>query len=197
MTESEYKAALSTVTDAFYTPKVVIEAIYKALDHFGFTGGDILEPSMGIGNFYNAMPSEMRNCSNLYGVEIDSVSGRIAKLLHPNCNIQISGIENAHLASDFYDCIIGNVPFGEYKVNDKKFNKENFLIHDYFFAKALDLCAPGGLICFITSKGTLDKKNGYVRKYISERADFLGAIRLPNTTFADSANTQATSDIIF
>ncbi len=197
LTESEYKAALSTVTDAFYTPKVVIEAIYKALDHFGFTGGDILEPSMGIGNFYNAMPSEMRNCSNLYGVEIDSVSGRIAKLLHPNCNIQISGIENAHLASDFYDCIIGNVPFGEYKVNDKKFNKENFLIHDYFFAKALDLCAPGGLICFITSKGTLDKKNGYVRKYISERADFLGAIRLPNTTFADSANTQATSDIIF
>lgn len=197
LTESEYKAALSTVTDAFYTPKVVIEAIYKALDRFGFTGGDILEPSMGIGNFYNAMPSEMRNCSNLYGVEIDSVSGRIAKLLHPNCNIQISGIENAHLASDFYDCIIGNVPFGEYKVNDKKFNKENFLIHDYFFAKALDLCAPEGLICFITSKGTLDKKNGYVRKYISERADFLGAIRLPNTTFADSANTQATSDIIF
>ena len=197
LTESEYKAALSTVTDAFYTPKCVIDAIYKALDRFGFKGGDILEPAMGIGNFYNAIPEDMRKASKLYGVEIDSISGRIAKLLHPNCNIQISGVENAHLTSGFYDCIIGNVPFGDYKVNDKKFNKENFLIHDYFFAKALDLCAPGGLICFVTSKGTLDKKNGSVRKYISERADFLGAIRLPNTTFSDSANTQATSDIIF
>lgn len=197
LSDSEYKAALSTVTDAFYTPKCVIDAIYKALDRFGFNGGNILEPAMGIGNFYSAIPAELRSASKLYGVEIDSISGRIAKLLHPNCNIQISGIENAQLTSGFYDCIIGNVPFGDYKVNDKKFNKENFLIHDYFFAKALDLCAPGGIICLITSKGTLDKKNGSVRKYISEKADFLGAIRLPNTTFSDSANTQATSDIIF
>lgn len=197
LTESEYKAALATVTDAFYTPKCVIDTIYKALEQFGFKGGNILEPAMGIGNFYNAIPLDMRKNSKLYGVEVDSISGRIAKLLHPNCNIQISGIEDAHLTSGFYDCIIGNVPFGEYKVNDKKFNKHNFLIHDYFFAKALDLCVPGGLICFVTSKGTLNKKNGSVRKYISERADFLGAIRLPNTTFSDSANTQVTSDIIF
>lgn len=197
LTEDEYKAARATVTDSFYTPRCVIDAIYKALDRFGFKGGSILEPSMGIGNFYNAIPTEMRETSNLHGVEIDSISGRIAKLLHPNCNIQISGVENAHLTPGFYDCIIGNVPFGEYRVNDKKFNKDNFLIHDYFFAKALDLCAPGGIICFVTSKGTLDKKNSSVRRYISEKAEFLGAIRLPNTTFSDSANTQATSDIIF
>ncbi|MDD3414206.1 MAG: DEAD/DEAH box helicase family protein [Lachnospiraceae bacterium] len=197
LTDEEYKAARSTVTDAFYTPKIVLDSIYKALRQFGFNGGNILEPSMGIGNFYGAIPQEIKEKSSLYGVEIDSISGRIAKLLYPNCNIQISGIENAYLPHNFFDCVIGNVPFGEYKVNDKKFNKENFLIHDYFFAKALDLCTPGGLICFITSKGTLDKKNGNVRKYISEKADFVGAIRLPNTTFADSANTEATSDIIF
>lgn len=183
LTEEEYKAARSTVTDSFYTPRIVMDAIYQALDRFGFKGGNILEPAMGIGNFYSAMPEEMKKNSNLYGVEIDSISGRIAQLLHPNCNIQISGIENASLPQNYFDCVIGNVPFGEYKVNDRKFNKEKFMIHDYFFAKALDLCAPGGVICFVTSKGTLDKKDGSVRRYISERADFLGAIRLPNTTF--------------
>lgn len=197
LTEEEYKAARSTVTDSFYTPRIVMDAIYQALDRFGFKGGNILEPAMGIGNFYSAMPEEMKKNSNLYGVEIDSISGRIAQLLHPNCNIQISGIENASLPQNYFDCVIGNVPFGEYKVNDRKFNKEKFMIHDYFFAKALDLCAPGGVICFVTSKGTLDKKDGSVRRYISERADFLGAIRLPNTTFSESANTEVTSDIIF
>ena len=197
LTESEYKAARATVNDAFYTPKPVLDAIYKALRQFGFTGGNILEPSMGIGNFYSAMPEDMKENSRLFGVEIDSISGRIASLLHPNCNIQISGIENAQLPHNFFDCVIGNVPFGEYKVNDRKFNKENFLIHDYFFAKALDLCAPGGIVCFITSKGTLDKKNSHLRKYVSEKADFIGAIRLPNNTFTDSANTEVTSDILF
>lgn len=197
LTEAEYKSARASVTDAFYTPREVVNGIYQALERFGFKNGNILEPSMAIGNFYSGMPAEMKKASNLYGVELDSISGRIAKLLHPNCNIQITGIENAQLPQNFFDCVIGNVPFGEYKVNDKKFNKENFLIHDYFCAKALDLCAPGGIICFVTSKGTLDKKNGSVRKYISERAEFVGAIRLPNTTFMDSANTEVTSDIIF
>lgn len=197
LTEEEYRMAKASVTDAFYTPRDVMHGIYQALERFGFKGGNILEPSMGIGNFYSEMSPDMEQRSNLYGVELDSISGRIAKLLHPNCNIQICGIENARLEENFFDCVIGNVPFGEYKVFDKQYAKENFLIHDYFFAKALDLCAPGGLICFITSKGTLDKKNSSVRKYISERADFVGAIRLPNTTFKDSANTEVTSDIIF
>jgi len=197
LSAEEYKAAKSTVTDAFYTPKPVLDAIYKALSRMGFNGGNILEPSMGIGNFYSAMPLEMRNSSRLFGVEIDDISGRIARQLHPKCAIQITGIENAILPQNFFDCVIGNVPFGEYKVNDRKFNKENFLIHDYFFAKALDLCAPGGIVCLITSKGTLDKKNSKVRKYISDKAEFVGAIRLPNNTFADSANTQVTTDIIF
>lgn len=197
LTDEEYRSARASVTDAFYTPKEVLDGIYKALDHLGFSGGTILEPAMGIGNFYSAMPREMAEKSRRYGVEIDSVSGRIARLLHPNCNIQISGIEKADMPENFFDCIIGNVPFGEYKVYDKKYNRENFLVHDYFFAKALDLCAPGGIICFITSKGTLDKKNGSVRRYISERADFLGAVRLPNTTFQSSANTEVTSDVIY
>ena len=197
VSEEEYKALKSTVNDAFYTPRSVMDAVFTALDRFGFKGGNILEPSMGIGNFYSAMPSELKENSAMYGVEIDPISGRIASLLHPNCNVSISGIEKTSFPDNFFDCVIGNVPFGEYKVNDRKYNKENFLIHDYFFAKALDLCAPGGLVCFITSKGTLDKKNSHVRKYISERAEFIGAIRLPNNTFTDSANTEVTSDIIF
>lgn len=197
LTEDEYKMARSTVTDSFYTPRSVMDGIYDALDRLGFHGGTVLEPSMGIGNFYNAMPQNLADNSLLYGVEIDSISGRIATLLHPHANIQISGIENAALPDNYFDCIIGNVPFGEYKVDDKRYNKNNFMIHDYFFAKALDLCAPGGIVCFITSKGTLDKKSSSVRNYISERADFLGSIRLPNTTFSESANTEATSDIIF
>ncbi len=197
LTEEEYQLAKSSVTDSFYTPREVLNGVYEGLKHFGFTGGNILEPSMGIGNFYSAMPKAMYENSRLYGVEIDPISGRIARLLHPTCNIQITGVESAYLQENFFDVVVGNVPFGEYKVYDKKYNKEKFLIHDYFFAKALDLCAPGGIICFVTSKGTLDKKNGAVRKYISERAEFVGAVRLPNTTFKDSANTEVTSDLIF
>lgn len=197
LTEEEYKSARSSCTDSFYTPREVISGIYHALDRFGFKGGKVLEPAMGIGNFYNEMDVQLEKKCHLFGVELDSISGRIAKLLHPNADIQICGIENARLQKDYYDVVIGNVPFGEYKVFDKDFRKEDFLIHDYFFAKALDLCAPGGIIAFVTSKGTLDKRNSSVRKYISERADFLGAIRLPNTTFAASANTEVTSDIIF
>lgn len=196
-TDAEYQSARATVTDSFYTPREVIDGVYAALERFGFTGGKILEPSMGIGNFYSAMNPDLRRKSNLYGVEVDSISGRIAKYLHPNCNIQICGIESASLQDNFFDCVIGNVPFGDFKVYDPKYKRENFLIHDYFFAKALDLCAPGGIVCFVTSKGTLDKKNSDVRKYISNRADFVGAIRLPNTTFKKSANTEVTSDIIF
>lgn len=197
LSEIEYSSARATVTDSFYTPKSVLDAVFAGLKRMGFDGGNVLEPSMGIGNFYNAMPADMKEKSNLYGVEIDPVSGQIAKLLHPNANIQICGIENAHLPINFFDCVIGNVPFGEYKINDKKFNKHNFLVHDYFFAKALDLCAPGGIVALITSKGTLDKRNSSVRKYISERADFVGAIRLPETTFEKSANTIVTTDIVF
>lgn len=197
LTEDEFKSARSSVTDSFYTPRVVLDSVYKALKQFGFISGNVLEPSMGIGNFYNAMPEEMKIKSNLYGVEIDSISGRIAKLLHPKVNIQVTGIEKADLPENFFDVVIGNVPFGDYKVSDKKYNSSNFLIHDYFFAKAIGLCAPNGIVALITSKGTLDKKNGSVRKYISERADFIGAIRLPNITFESSANTEATSDIIF
>ena len=197
LTEEEYISARASVTDSFYTPRVVLDGVYQALERFGFRGGNILEPSMGIGNFFSAMPEDMKKKSTLSGVEIDAISGRIAKLLHPNCDIQICGIENAQLPPDYYDVVIGNVPFGNYKVNDKKYNKENFLIHDYFFAKAIEYCVPGGIICFITSKGTLDKKNSAVRRYISERAEFIGAIRLPATTFWDSAHTVVTSDLIF
>ena len=197
LTEEEYDAAKATVNDAFYTPREVITGIFDALKRMGFEKGNILEPAMGIGNFFSAMPRDMAENSNRFGVEIDSISGRIAKQLHPECNIQISGIENADLPKNFFDVVIGNVPFGEVKVFDREFRKENFLIHDYFFAKALSLCAPGGIVAFVTSKGTLDKRNSSVRKYISERADFVGAIRLPNSTFKASANTEVTSDIIF
>ena len=197
LTEEEYQAARSSVTDSFYTPRVVMDQIYVALDRMGFKGGNVLEPSCGIGNFYNAMPEQLREQSRLYGVEIDSISGRIAKLLHPEANIQIMGFEKTELENNFFDVVIGNVPFGNYKVYDREYESNNFLIHDYFFAKALDKVAPGGLICFITSKGTLDKANSKVRKYLAERADLVGAIRLPNNTFKASANTEATSDILF
>lgn len=197
LTEDEYKAARATVNDSFYTPREVIDGIYAALLRLGYTGGNILEPSMGIGNFYNAMPRELREVSNCYGVEIDSISGRIAKQLHPSANIQICGFEKAALNNNFFTAIIGNVPFGDYKIVDKKYQKHNFLIHDYFFAKALDDVAAGGIICFVTSKGTLDKANAKVRQYIAERAELIGAIRLPANAFLESANTEVTSDIIF
>ncbi len=197
LTDEEYKSARASVTDSFYTSKEVIGGVYEAIERFGFKGGRVLEPSMGIGNFFSAMPQDLKKNCLLSGVEIDSISGRIAKILHPEADIQIKGVENAELKKNGFDLIVGNVPFGEFSVFDKEFKNQNFMIHDYFFAKALDLCTPGGLVCFVTSKGTLDKNNSSVRKYISERAEFLGAIRLPNTAFAESANTEVTSDIIF
>lgn len=196
LTEEEYKAARATVTDSFYTPKAVMDGIYEALERMGFKGGNILEPSCGIGNFFSAMPNDLRKNSKLYGVEIDDISGRIAKLLHPDADIKICGFEKTSFSNNLFDVVIGNVPFGNFKVYDKEYSKHNLLIHEYFLTKSLDKVACGGLVCMITSKGTLDKENMSVRKYLAERADLVGAIRLPNTTFKDSANTEATSDII-
>lgn len=197
LTEEEFKSARASTTDAFYTPKEVIDAVYDSLNRMGFTGGNVLEPSCGIGNFISDMPLNMREKSNIYAVELDSISGRIAKLLHPDANIQVSGFENVSFDDNVFDVVIGNIPFGDYKVSDARYNKNNFLIHDYFIAKCLDKVAAGGIVALVTSKGTLDKANSKVRKYIAERADLLGAIRLPSDTFKASANTEATSDILF
>lgn len=194
LNENEYASARASTPNAHYTSNVVIESIYKALDRFGFESGNILEPAMGIGNFFSMIPDNMK--ANLYGVELDDISGRIAKQLYPNANIKIQGFEEANYQDNYFDAAIGNVPFGDYKLFDPKYNKDNFLIHDYFFAKTLDKVRPNGVIAFITSKGTLDKENNSVRKYISERANLIGAIRLPNTAFK-SANTEVTTDIIF
>lgn len=194
--EAEYEAARASVNNAFYTSPEITGAIYKALHNFGFRKGNMLEPAVAIGNMYSALPENMRN-SNLYGVEIDSISGRIAKQLHPHAKIQIKGYEQTEFAKDFFDVAIGNVPFGDYKLYDPIYNKHNFLIHDYFFAKTLDNVRPGGLMCLITSKGTLDKANNRVRKYIAKRAELIGAIRLPNTAFKGNAGTDVTSDILF
>lgn len=197
LSPEEYASARASVTDSFYTPKEVLDGIYQALERMGFSSGTILEPSMGIGNFYSAMPETMRRNSTLYGVEIDSVSSRIAKLLHPDVKIQNCGFEKSELPDQSFDLVIGNVPFGDFSVFDREFKKEHFKIHDYFFAKAMRRLRPGGILAFITSKGTMDKKDTSVRAYLAERAELLGAIRLPNTTFRKSANTDATSDIIF
>lgn len=192
----EYEAAKESTLTAFYTPKMVIDSVYKTLYDMGFKKGNILEPSMGIGNFIGNLPDEM-NQSKFYGVELDSVSGRIGKLLYPNSNIQIKGFEETSFSNNFFDIAIGNVPFGEFKVNDRDYNKNNFLIHDYFFAKSIDKVRNGGVIAFITSSGTMDKKDESIRKYLNARAEFLGAIRLPNDTFKGVAGTEVTSDIIF
>ncbi|MFR1599486.1 MAG: Eco57I restriction-modification methylase domain-containing protein, partial [Coprobacillus cateniformis] len=192
----EYEAAKESTLTAFYTPKTVIDSVYKTLSDMGFKKGNILEPSMGIGNFIGNLPDEM-NQSKFYGVELDSVSGRIGKLLYPNSNIQIKGFEETSFSNNFFDVAIGNVPFGEFKVNDRDYNKNNFLIHDYFFAKSIDKVRNGGVIAFITSSGTMDKKDESIRKYLNARAEFLGAIRLPNDTFKGMAGTEVTSDIIF
>lgn len=195
LTDNEYENARASTTSAFYTPNNVIEGIYKALDKFNFTKGNILDPSMGIGNFFSMLPSSMEE-SNLYGVELDSISGRIASQLYQKANINVKGFEQVNYSDNFFDVAIGNVPFGDFKVFDTQYNKNNFLIHDYFFAKTLDKVRPGGIIIFVTSKGTLDKANPTVRKYLSERAELIGAIRLPNNAFKN-ANTEVTSDIIF
>lgn len=196
LTGEEYNRARESTLTAFYTPKVVIDAIYESLSNLGFEKGNILEPSAGTGRFIGNLPEEMKE-SNFYGVELDSVSGQIAKELYPNANIQIKGFEETNFSNNLFDVAIGNIPFGEFKVVDREYERNNFLIHDYFFAKTLDKVRDGGIIAFITSSGTMDKKSEDVRRYISERAEFLGAIRLPNTTFKGVAGTEVTSDIIF
>lgn len=196
LTGEEYNRARESTLTAFYTPKVVIDAIYESLSNLGFEKGNILEPSAGTGRFIGNLPEKMKE-SNFYGVELDSISGQIAKELYPNSNIQIKGFEETNFSNNLFDVAIGNIPFGEFKVADREYERNNFLIHDYFFAKTLDKVRDGGIIAFITSSGTMDKKSEDVRRYISERAEFLGAIRLPNTTFKGVAGTEVTSDIIF
>lgn len=196
LTDDEYKSARASTLTAFYTPPIVINAIYNALKNMGVEQANILEPSCGTGNFLGMLPQEMQS-SKLYGVELDSISGKIAKQLYQKANIKVEGYEKADLPDSFFDIAIGNVPFGDFKVNDKRYDKNNFLIHDYFFAKTLDKVRPGGVIAFITSKGTMDKASPEVRKYLAQRADLLGAIRLPDNTFTKNAGTKVTSDIIF
>jgi N12 class adenine-specific DNA methylase len=196
LNEDEYTAARESTLTAFYTPPVVIRNMYKALENMSFQTGNILEPSCGVGNFLGMLPNSMKS-SKLYGIELDSISGRIAGQLYQKSSIAVQGFEKTDLPDSFFDCAIGNVPFGQFKVSDKRYDKNNFLIHDYFFARTLDKVRPGGIISFVTSKGTLDKENPAVRKYIAQRADLLGAIRLPNDTFKGDAGTEVTSDILF
>ena len=196
LSEEEYISARESTLNAHYTSPVIIQEIYRTLQRMGFTKGNLLEPSMGIGNFFGMLPETMRE-SHLYGVELDSLTGRIARLLYPKANITVDGYEKTTFPNDFFDAAVGNVPFGQYKVADKKYDKYNFLIHDYFFGKTLDQVRPGGMIAFITSKGTMDKENPKVRKYIAQRAELLGAVRLPNTAFKANAGTEVISDILF
>ena len=196
LSEEEYISARESTLNAHYTSPVIIQEIYRTLQRMGFTKGNLLEPSMGIGNFFGMLPETMRE-SRLYGVELDSLTGRIARLLYPKANITVDGYEKTSFPNDFFDAAVGNVPFGQYKVADKKYDKFNFLIHDYFFGKTLDQVRPGGVIAFVTSKGTMDKENPKVRKYIAQRAELLGAVRLPNTAFKANAGTEVTSDILF
>lgn len=196
LSDEEYASARESTLTAFYTPPVVIKAVYSALENMHFQTGNVLEPSCGIGNFMGLVPESM-NDAKFYGVELDSISGRIAQQLYQKNSIAVQGFENTNLPDSFFDAAIGNVPFGQFKVPDKRYDKHNFLIHDYFFARTLDKVRPGGVIAFITSKGTMDKENPNVRKYIAQRADLLGAIRLPNDTFKAAAGTEVTSDIIF
>ena len=196
LSDEEYASARESTLTAFYTPPVVIKAVYSALENMSFQTGNVLEPSCGVGNFMGLVPESM-NGAKFYGVELDSVSGRIAQQLYQKNSIAVQGFENTNLPDSFFDAAIGNVPFGQFKVPDKRYDKHNFLIHDYFFARALDKVRPGGVIAFITSKGTMDKENPNVRKYIAQRADLLGAIRLPNDTFKAAAGTEVTSDILF
>ena len=192
----EYAAARASTLTAFYTPPVVIRGIYKALAQMGFTQGNILEPSCGTGNFLGLLPTDMAG-SKAYGVELDSISGRIAGQLYQNASISVNGFETVQMPDSFFDVAVGNVPFGDFKVLDKRYDKHHWLIHDYFFGKTLDKVRPGGIVAFITSKGTLDKENSAVRKYLAQRADLIGAIRLPDNTFRRNAGTEVTSDIIF
>lgn len=196
LTEQEYDSARASVLNSHYTSPVIIKAVYEALSGMGFKSGNILEPSCGIGNFFGCLPDSMSK-SRMYGVEIDSISGRIAKLLYPKSRIIICGYENTDFPSNFFDTAIGNVPFGQYKISDPKYNRLNFTIHNYFFAKSLELVRPGGILAFITSRYTLDAQNTDVRSYLAERADLLGAVRLPRNAFKANAGTDVVSDIIF
>ena len=196
LSEDEYKNARESTLTAFYTPPVVIRTMYKALENIGLKSGNILEPSCGVGNFLGMLPDSLKNCK-MYGIELDSISGRIARQLYQKSSIAVDGYENTNLPDSFFDIVVGNVPFGDFKVLDKKYDKHKFLIHDYFFAKTIDKVRPGGIIAFITSKGTLDKETPTFRRYLAQRADLLGAIRLPNNTFKNNAGTEVTADIIF
>lgn len=196
LSEDEYDMARASTLNAHYTSPTVIKAIYDAIEQMGFKSGNILEPACGTGNFFGMLPDSMQG-SNLYGVELDSITGRIAKQLYPSANISVTGFEKTDLPDSFFDLAIGNVPFGNYKLTEKRYDSQNFLIHDHFFAKALDKVRPGGIVAFVTSKGTMDKKNLEVRRYLAQRAELLGAIRLPNNAFSKNAGTEVTSDIIF
>lgn len=196
LTEDEYKAARASVLNSHYTSPVIIKSMYDALGQMGFDGGKVLEPSMGVGNFFGMLPESMAN-SQLTGVELDSISGRIARKLYPNADIKITGYENTKFADNSFDVAIGNVPFGDYSLHDKRYDKDHLLIHDYFFVKSLDKVRPGGVVAFVTSKGTLDKANPAARRLMAEKADLLGAIRLPNTAFKANAGASVTTDILF
>ena len=196
LSPEEYRAAMESTLTAFYTPPVVIKGMYEALERLGFSEGSILEPSCGTGNFFGLLPNAMAG-SKLHGVEIDPLTGKIAKQLYQKANISVQGFEETKLPDDHFDVVIGNVPFGDFKVNDSRYNAQKFLIHDYFFAKALDKVRAGGVVAFITSKGTMDKASPEIRKYIAQRAELLGAIRLPDNTFRANAGTEVTSDILF
>ena len=196
LTKDEYAAARESTLNAHYTQPVIIESMYRVLQNLGFEKGNILEPSMGVGNFFGMLPDKLQQ-SRLYGVELDSISGRIAKLLYPNADIQIKGFEKTDYPNDFFDVAIGNVPFGSYKVNDRQYDKYHFMIHDYFLAKTIDQLRPGGVAALITTKGTMDKASPEVRKYLAERAELLGAIRLPNNAFKANAGTEVSADILF
>ena len=195
LSEDEYAAARSSTLNAHYTSPTVIRGIYDAVERMGFRSGNILEPSMGVGNFFGMLPDTMQD-SRLYGVELDSITGRIAKKLYPQADITVAGFETTD-RRDFYDLAVGNVPFGQYRVNDKAYNKLGFSIHNYFFAKAIDQVRPGGIVAFVTSRYTMDSKDSTARKHMAERADLLGAIRLPNNAFKANAGTDVVSDIIF
>lgn len=195
LSDDEYEAARESTLTAFYTPPVVIRSMYQVLERLGFQHGNILEPSCGVGNFIGMRPDHLAD-SKIYGVELDSISGRIAQQLYQKSSIAVRGFEKTDLPDSFFDAAMGNVPFGTFKIADKRYDKYNFLIHDYFFARTMDKVRPGGIIAFITSKGTMDKENPSVRKYLAQRAELLGAIRLPNNTFKDAAGTEVTSDIL-
>ena len=196
LTEDEYKAARESTLNAHYTSPTIIRSIYEALGNMGFEKGNVLEPAMGVGNFFGMLPEKMQD-SRLYGVELDDITGRIARQLYPQADVRISGYEKTDFQNDFFDVAVGNVPFGNYQVPDRAYDKLGFQIHDYFFAKTLDKVRPGGIVAFVTSKGTMDKQSPQVRKYLAQRAELVGAVRLPNTAFKENAGTEVTSDLLF